>query len=87
MATLSIILAWEIPWTEELGGLQSMGSQKSQTWLKKLSTQALKDKQDTALFAENVYPVGERVVLHISSMMLKCTDNTEGTKRGISSME
>ena len=23
----SIILAWEIPWTEEPGGLQSMGSQ------------------------------------------------------------
>ena len=23
------ILAWKIPWTEELGGLQSMGSQKS----------------------------------------------------------
>ena len=22
------ILAWRIPWTEELGGLQSMGSQK-----------------------------------------------------------
>ena len=27
MATLSIMLAWEIPWTEELGGLQCMGSQ------------------------------------------------------------
>ena len=26
MATHSIILAWEIPWTEEPGGLQSMGS-------------------------------------------------------------
>ena len=25
----SSILAWEIPWTEEPGGLQSMGSQKS----------------------------------------------------------
>ena len=33
METLSSILAWEIPWTEEPGGLQSMGSQKSQTWL------------------------------------------------------
>ena len=30
MATHSSILAWEIPWTEELGGLQSMESQKSQ---------------------------------------------------------
>ena len=28
MATLSNILVWEIPWTEEPGGLQSMGSQK-----------------------------------------------------------
>ena len=32
MATHSSILAWEIPWTEELGGLQSMRSQ-SQTRL------------------------------------------------------
>ena len=27
MATPSSILAWEIPWTEEPAGLQSMGSQ------------------------------------------------------------
>ena len=27
MTTHSSILAWEIPWTEELGGLQSKGSQ------------------------------------------------------------
>ena len=26
IATYSSILAWKIPWTEELGGLQSMGS-------------------------------------------------------------
>ena len=32
-ATHSSILAWEIPWTEEPGGLQSMGSTKSQTQL------------------------------------------------------
>ena len=31
MATHSSILAWKITWTEESGGLQSMGSQKSQT--------------------------------------------------------
>ena len=30
MATHSSILAWEIPWTEEPCGLQSMASQKSQ---------------------------------------------------------
>ena len=30
MATHSSILAWKIPWTEESGGLQSMGVTKSQ---------------------------------------------------------
>ena len=29
MATHFIILAWEIPWTEEPGGIQFMGSQES----------------------------------------------------------
>ena len=33
MATYSSILAWEIPWTEEPGRFQSMGSQKSQAGL------------------------------------------------------
>ena len=28
MATLSSVLAWKIPWTEEPGSLQSMGSQR-----------------------------------------------------------
>ena len=28
MATHSSILAWRIPWTEEPGGLQSMGSER-----------------------------------------------------------
>ena len=31
IGTYSSILAWRIPWTEETGGLQSMGLQKSQT--------------------------------------------------------
>ena len=31
MATHSSILAWRIPWTEEPGGLQFMGSHKSWT--------------------------------------------------------
>ena len=29
MATHSGILAWEVPWMKEPGGLQSMGSQES----------------------------------------------------------
>ena len=35
MVTHSGILAWEVPWTEEPGRLQSMGSQKNQTGLSK----------------------------------------------------
>ena len=31
MATHSSILAWRIPWTEELGGLQSTGCKESDT--------------------------------------------------------
>ena len=31
--THSSVLAWEIPWTEEPGGLQSLGWQKSRTRL------------------------------------------------------
>ena len=33
MATHSSVLAWGIPWTEEPGGLWSVGLQKSKTWL------------------------------------------------------
>ena len=33
MVTRSSIFALEISWTEEPGGLQSMGLQKNQTWL------------------------------------------------------
>ena len=31
MTTHSSVFAWRIPWTEEPGGLESMGSQKNQT--------------------------------------------------------
>ena len=33
MTPYSSTLAWKIPWAGEPGGLQSMGSLKSQTWL------------------------------------------------------
>ena len=38
MATHSRLLAWRIPWTEEPGGLQSIGSQR--VGLKGLGTHA-----------------------------------------------
>ena len=37
VATHSSILAWRIPWTDEPGGLQSMGSQKTRTRLRRLT--------------------------------------------------
>ena len=41
MATHSSILTWEIPWTEEAGGLQSMGSQESDMTQKLNDTEVL----------------------------------------------
>ena len=38
MATHSSFLPWRIPWTDEPGGLQSMGVTKGWTYLKQLST-------------------------------------------------
>ena len=35
MATHSSILAWKVPWTEEFGGLQSMGLQNSHSLVTK----------------------------------------------------
>ena len=37
MATHSSILSWRIPWTEEPGELQSMGSQRVSPWGRKES--------------------------------------------------
>ena len=41
VATHSSISAWEIPWTEEPGKLQSMGSQKSWTRLLDQTTNSM----------------------------------------------
>ena len=38
MATHSSILAWEIPWTEEPGGLQSIESQKESDTTEQVNT-------------------------------------------------
>ena len=44
MATHASILAWEIPWTEEPGGLPSIGLQESDT------TEQLSTRPKTRLF-------------------------------------
>ena len=43
MATHCSILAWEIPWPEELGRLQSMGLQKNWTQLSKKTAKAVRN--------------------------------------------
>ena len=59
MSTHSGILAWWIPWTEEPGGLQSIGSQKSRTRLKQLSMHAHREtKVDELSVRRNGYSEG-----------------------------
>ena len=50
METHPSILAWEIPWTEEPGGLESMGSQKSQMWPSDLAQKLFGGKKKTKNF-------------------------------------
>ena len=50
MATHSSILAWEIPSTEEPGGLQSLGSQKRWTRLRDQTATTVKSLE--RLFSE-----------------------------------
>ena len=52
MATHSIILAWEISWTEKPGRLQSMGAAESQTQ-RKLLTQRVRAKMSTVFTQAN----------------------------------
>ena len=54
MATHSSIRAWEIPWIEEPGGPQSIGSQ-SQTRLKQLSTYVHVILYSSIIFKNNKY--------------------------------
>ena len=54
MATQSSILAWEIPWTEEPGGLQSMGLQKKSDTTEQLSTHTHKFGHGGNVCAKNV---------------------------------
>ena len=53
MATHSSVLAWRNLWTEEPGGLQSMGSQKSQT---QLSNAVIKNRENV-LFLQQILAI------------------------------
>ena len=47
METHSSILPWEVPWTEEPGCLQSMGSQKSWLWSTESQKSWTKQEQES----------------------------------------
>ena len=55
MATHSSILAWKIPWTEEPGRLQSMGSQElNMTEHTHYIYHTINKNKDEVIFGENV---------------------------------
>ena len=55
MTTHSSIFPWEIPWTEELGELQSMGFQKSQTQLRLNSNNKISPYPFSSLHFHTLY--------------------------------
>ena len=69
MATYSSILAWKIPWTEEPGRLQSMGSQKNNFTAKQQQLQQQNDQSLTLLrawFHESFFGASLTLVLFMS---------------------
>ena len=62
MAILSSIPAWEIPWTEEVGGLQYMGLQKSRI---QLSNQII-TKPENQVWARDLYKVVKDMTVEAS---------------------
>ena len=58
MAAHSSILAWEIPWTEKSGRLQSMVSQKSWTQLSDQTTTKFKRPGGGWWCGDQEFPVG-----------------------------
>ena len=67
MATHSSILAWRIPWAEEPGGLQSIGSQKGWTRINNLAC------MHKILFYSII------LLYHMSKSLIFMQSYTEGT--------
>ena len=77
MATHPSTLAWEIPWTEEPGGLQSMGSQRVDT-TERLSTHThippnKLPKEDVSELKDKIYL--DKFVLFIQLSVLSSGDS------------
>ena len=73
IATHSNILAWEIPWTEEPGGLQSMGLQRVRhDWTTNTFFLTFIPQSGMAGLGENVNPRGQRKEASFPGKMLHC---------------
>ena len=72
MTTQPNILAWEILWTEEADGLQSMRSQKSQAQLNNWTRQQKSKEQLSTLF----YQVVRAEISRVELDMIDNADNT-----------
>ena len=55
MAIHSSMLAWRVPWTEEPGGLQSLGLQESDTLVTKLLLQHTISTQRCRVFSSTAH--------------------------------
>ena len=82
MATHSSILAWRIPWTEEPGRLQFIGSQKSRTQLSNLHKHkqmnwvtGLKTGEWLLVLEISLQMLGTREILRLSHLPLLCHVN------------
>ena len=90
MATHSSILAWKIPWTEEPGGLQSMGSQSQDTTerLHFTSLQTVCSLSGSPVlhylpkFAQiHSCPLNYYIKIEVDFRVMKITRDREGMKR------
>ena len=84
MATLSSILTWKIPQTEEPGGLQSMGQKKSDTiW--QLSTYALTLEEPVSQSVSSIARSYPTLRPHgLQHARLPCSSPTPGMSLGVS---
>ena len=84
MATHSSVLVWEIPWTEETGGLQSMGSQRDECDLGHTCMHACgkSESQDLAPWTTRLRPLssqGGQTTCPAGSHMLRWVRNWDGS--------